>query len=115
MKVVASLAISANGMIADKNGNTPWSKELWQSYIEIVNKFDNMIVGHTTYDIMKQAGDFKSFAKRPHMVVLSREPLTPNAEYEVAANPKVRVLPNFYFLTFVKKIKFFVLKIFFDR
>ncbi len=76
MKTVLYLAVSVNGMIAGQNDEAPWSNTIWEAYVRTVEHFGNIIVGHTTYKIMKKSGDFDSFMVKPFCVVLSSEPIS---------------------------------------
>ena len=49
MKVTLYMAITANGMIARKNLETPWSDEEFNSYYEKVKEVGNVIVRSRTY------------------------------------------------------------------
>ena len=58
-KVILYMAVSLNGMIAKENDDTSWvSKEEWECYSQAARNAGNLIVGHRTYDLMNQEGEF---------------------------------------------------------
>jgi len=65
------MAITANGMIATSDDDTPWSKKEFESFHSMVRKHKNITVGRKTYELMKEANDFKNCGN-PFTVVLSR-------------------------------------------
>jgi dihydrofolate reductase len=46
------MAISRDGYIADKDGNTPWSDAEWESFNGFVAGCDVVLVGRKTYELM---------------------------------------------------------------
>lgn len=70
MKVTLYMAITANGMIAKKNDDTPWSDAEFESYLSTVKKFGNVIVGNRTHPLYEES-DFPAMGN-PLMVVLTR-------------------------------------------
>ena len=71
MKVTLYMAMTANGMIARKNGDTPWSASEWKSYSKSVRSHKALIIGRRTYEIMKKGNDFKRIGN-PFVVVVSK-------------------------------------------
>ncbi|MEK6896828.1 MAG: dihydrofolate reductase family protein [Nanoarchaeota archaeon] len=72
MKITLYMAMSLNGYVAKDNDETPWSKEIWESYYKIAGKFKTIIVGRRTYQIMKEADEFEKIGN-PFTVVLSEK------------------------------------------
>ena len=70
MKVTLYMAMTANGMIARKNDDAPWSKEVWSEYYKFVKQKRNIIVGRRTFDLMNGANEFEKLGF-PVAVVLS--------------------------------------------
>ncbi len=78
MKVILYMAITANGMIAKENDNTGWvSPTEWKSFIGMIQKAGNMIIGRRTYDIMCKNKEFEKMGK-VMIIVLSRKILNVN-------------------------------------
>jgi dihydrofolate reductase len=74
MKKVLLITISPNGYIARKNDEAPWSAEEFARCSNLANKMGNLVVGHKTYEIMKEAGDFDDSIQT---VVLSKKRMSP--------------------------------------
>ena len=70
MKIILYMAMTANGMIARENDDTPWSKEAWGEYYKFVKQKKNIIVGRRTYEMMKSVNEFEKL-NNPATVVLS--------------------------------------------
>ena len=51
-------AISVDGFIADKHDNTPWSSEEWTAFQAFVKTCDVCLIGHRTYEVMRDKGEF---------------------------------------------------------
>jgi len=67
MKVIAYLAISANGHIAKDDDSTDWvSEEQWEHFQKTVSKSDFAIMGRRTYEVMKP----DEFVPDCHYIVL---------------------------------------------
>jgi len=63
MKVILQNAITLNGLIAGENHNTNWVSDAdWQSFVDLANKVGNIIIGRTTYEVMKKAGEVNNYA-----------------------------------------------------
>ena len=67
------MASTINGFIASENHDTPWSDEERESYKNIVKKHKALIIGKTTYDIMKVHGF--DVLDNPTIVVMSHQSL----------------------------------------
>lgn len=72
MKVIMYMAITANGMIAKTNHETSWSKAEWKSYLQMIRKTKNVIIGRKTFEIMKKENVFEE-AGNPITIVLSKK------------------------------------------
>ena len=72
MKVILYMATTANGYIARKNDETPWSNEEWQSFKKKVGEIGNIIIGRRTYEIMKEKKEFQKIGD-PFTIVLTRK------------------------------------------
>ena len=70
MKVVMQMALTANGYIATKDGETPWTAAEWKNYAKVVRRFKNLVVGRKTFELMSQGDDFKKIGY-PLTVVVS--------------------------------------------
>lgn len=69
MKVVLYMAITANGMIAKKNGETEWSDDEWKFYCDKTKEVGNFITGSVTYPLYEQ-NDFEEMGD-PFVIVLT--------------------------------------------
>jgi len=74
MKVILYMAITANGMIAKENDDTPWSQEEWESYARKVKECGNLIIGRKTFEVTDK-NDFKKIGN-PFVVVVSSKKLS---------------------------------------
>lgn len=90
MKVILYMAITANGMIARKNLETPWSDEEFNSYYKKVREVGNVIVGSRTYPQFLES-DITSMGN-PLMVVLTRSNKVSDQENVVFAQSATRAL-----------------------
>lgn len=70
MKTILYMATTANGMIAKKNLETPWSEEELGSYCNKVKEIGNVVVGNRTYPQFREV-DFENMGNSL-MVVLTR-------------------------------------------
>jgi len=71
MKVILYMAITANGYIAKKNNDTPWSSEEFASYFSHVRSAKHVIVGHKTFKLFR-ASDFADMG-HPLVIILTRK------------------------------------------
>lgn len=75
MKILLSMAMSLNGFIASKSRDEDFlSHENWLSFVDLVNKHNNFIVGRKTYDTVKAWGTEYGFHKfkNADRVILSK-------------------------------------------
>ncbi len=66
--------MSADGFIATRNDETPWSDVSWVHYNTFVKKHGNIILGRRTYDLMCSDGTFDNMGS-PFTVILSHQRL----------------------------------------
>ena len=76
MKVILTMAISANGMIATKDGSEDFlSHDNWERFVNLANRIGCFIWGRKTYDaVSKWEGDFLDDVKGLKKVVISHSP-----------------------------------------
>lgn len=86
MKLVLYIAQTVNGYIAKENDETPWSKQIWDSYYKIANQFKAIILGRRTYEIMKQVNEFDKI-NNPFVIVLSNE-VKQHSEIQFVKSPQ---------------------------
>ncbi len=87
------MAQTVNGYIAKENDETPWSEVIWDSYYKTSKQFKAIIIGRRTYELMKEADEFKKIGN-PFTVILSRKLskiFTANLNFTVAKSPKEAV------------------------
>lgn len=82
------MAITVNGYIATPSHETPWSDEEWNSYRSIVQEVGNVIIGKTTYDVMKVVDEFKNIGNPFTVIVTSNELDTDSPNFVVAKSPQ---------------------------
>jgi dihydrofolate reductase len=70
MKTLLYMAISANGCVADAEGNTPWSDAEWKNFKRIVKSCGNIIIGRRTFEQMAASDGFADMG-RPCVVAVS--------------------------------------------
>lgn len=73
MKVSLYMAISANGMIANKDDETPWSDAEWQSFNNKVKEVGNILIGRKTFELMKEDGSLDKLPCDLIMVLSSQK------------------------------------------
>jgi dihydrofolate reductase len=86
MKTILYMAITPNGLIAKADDDTSWvTDNEWKSFLKMVQQAGNMIIGRRTYEIMKEAGQFKGLEKIK-IVVLTHASL-PDSKFCAASSP----------------------------
>lgn len=80
------MAITANGFIAKRNGETPWSNEEWFSFSEKVKEIKNLVIGRKTFEIMKVENEFQKIGN-PFTVIVSCEEGN-GSDYNVVDSPE---------------------------
>jgi len=73
MEVILYMAISVDGYIAKKDGETPWSDEEWKSFSKKVEEIGNIVIGWNTYNVMKKGKEFKEIGDPLTIVVTSKK------------------------------------------
>ncbi|QQG39321.1 MAG: dihydrofolate reductase [Candidatus Aenigmatarchaeota archaeon] len=91
MKLILYMAMTANGYVAKPDGETPWSKEEWNSYARIVKRFGNLIIGRRTYELMKSDERLLKKIGNPFIVVLTRRHRKDERSVSYAKTPKAAV------------------------
>lgn len=76
MKVILSMAMTANGIIATEKDDTSFVSETeWKHFLQMAQKIGNMIIGRRTYEVMNKKGEFEGL-ERVTILVMSHEPRT---------------------------------------
>ncbi len=92
MKVTLFTAMSLNGIIARKNGDEDFlSNDNWNSFSDLVNSFQNFIVGRKTFEAVKnwnEGYDFDDFKAAKKIVVSGDHNYKLDGGYFLALNPK---------------------------
>jgi dihydrofolate reductase len=87
VKTVLYLATSLNGKISLKNDDTPWSEAGWAHYKKNIEIAGNLVVGHKTYDLQREDGDFDSLTPQPFLVTVSTRDVEKRDQDTVAGSP----------------------------
>ena len=62
MDIVLNMAISPNGLIARENGDEEWlPSEGWAEFVEEAKKFNNIVMGRETYEVVTRLYDDYNF------------------------------------------------------
>lgn len=92
MKVLLYMAVSLDGFIARKNGSEDFlSNQNWETFVALVNKTGNFIVGSKTYEAVMNWDEgfgFDDFDQRITKIIISRQDLSLKAGYTLAHSPK---------------------------
>ena len=70
MKTTLFLTVSIDGLIADKEGVPLFPEGAWEDWCSLVNDFDNVIAGRSSYEQLKN-DDMASVLHPTHKIVLS--------------------------------------------
>lgn len=81
------MATTANGYIARLDDSTPWSDEEWNAYAEEVKKVGNIIIGHRTYEMIKDSGDLERIGS-PFTVVITSTNLQSDSQTLFVKTPE---------------------------
>lgn len=87
------MAISANGMIAKADHDTPWSDDEFESYKNKVIEIGNLVIGKTTYDLTIEDNGFDNL-RNPFIVVLTTsgdKPRNKNTIFVKSFNEAIKV------------------------
>ncbi len=80
MNVVLDMAISPNGLIARDDGSEDWlPDEGWDDFVEEAKKFDNIVMGRETYEIVTRLYDDYNF---DNVLVSHKLIVTTNKEFK---------------------------------
>lgn len=85
------MTMSADGFIAGKNDETPWSDDDWNAFQEFVKSCDVCLVGRRTYEIMRDDGDLED--SDPYIVV-TKDKSFDTGKYEKIEIWSKAYLPN---------------------
>ena len=90
MKVILSMAVSANGMIATKEGSEDFlSHGNWIRFSKLVNRAGCFIWGRKTYEaVIKWEGHYLNDIKDCKKVVISHQDLKLKERFMLAHSPK---------------------------
>lgn len=90
MKVILSTAMSANGIIADKNGSEDFlSHENWLRFSELANRIGNNVWGRKTYEAVKSwSGKYLDSIKDVTKVVVTKNTSIRDTNFVFVDSPK---------------------------
>lgn len=90
MKVILSMAVSANGIIATKTGSEDFlSHGNWLQFVKLVNKVGCFIWGRKTYDaVTKWEGDYLNDLKDAKKVIVSHSDIELKEGFTLAHSPE---------------------------
>lgn len=90
MKVILTMAISANGIIASKSGSEDFlSHDNWIQFVKLAKKVGCFIWGRKTYEaVMKWEGNYFSELKEVKKIIISHSKLKLEKGFELANSPK---------------------------
>lgn len=90
MKVILSMAVSANGIIAAKEGSEDFlSNDNWTQFVKLAHKIGCFIWGRKTYDaVSKWEGDYLSDLKDVRKIIISRSAVELMEGFTLANSPE---------------------------
>jgi dihydrofolate reductase len=90
MKVILTMAISANGIIATKEGGEDFlSHDNWLQFVKLAKKVGCFIWGRKTYEaVLKWEGDYLKDLEGVKKVVISRSEMKLIDGFELAKSPE---------------------------
>lgn len=90
MRVVLTMAISANGVIATKEGSEDFlSHDNWIQFVKLAHKIGCFIWGRKTYDaVSKWEGDYLNDLKDVRKIIISRSPIQLMEGFTQADSPE---------------------------
>ncbi len=90
MKVILTMAISANGMIATKEGSEDFlSNENWKQFVNLAKKIGCFVWGRKTYEaVMKWEGDYLKELQGVKKVIISGSDLDLEKDFFLAKSPE---------------------------
>lgn len=87
MKTTLFLSVSIDGFIANKEGIPLFPKGAWEDWCSFVNKADNVIVGRSSYESLKD-DDMASALHPKHPIVLSTQNIhLSDSTWQLAKSP----------------------------
>jgi dihydrofolate reductase len=90
MKVILSMAMSANGVIATKTGNENFlSHANWTQFVKLANKIGCFIWGRKTYDeVIKWEGNYLGDLQNIKKIIVSRSSPQLKEGFILASSPE---------------------------
>lgn len=90
MKIILTMAISANGIIATKTGSEDFlSHDNWVQFVKLANKTGCFIWGRKTYEaVIKWDGDYLSDLKGVKKIIVSHSPMELSEGFVSASSPE---------------------------
>ncbi|MFC1790372.1 dihydrofolate reductase family protein [Patescibacteria group bacterium] len=90
MKVILTMAISANGIIATKDGSEDFlPHDNWIQFVKLAKRVGCFIWGRKTYEaVLKWEGDYLDDLKNVTKVIISRSDLKLNEGFVLAHSPE---------------------------
>lgn len=90
MKVILTMAISANGIIATKEGSEDFlSHDNWIQFVKLANNVGCFMWGRKTYDaVSKWEGDYLNDLKNVKKIIISRSPIKLKEGFTLANSPE---------------------------
>ncbi|MDD5566578.1 MAG: dihydrofolate reductase family protein [Patescibacteria group bacterium] len=101
IKTILYIATTINGYVAKENDTTSFVSDVeWRSFLVMVKRTGNMIIGRRTYEVMRRAGELKALDPVTIMVVTSQ------AKYKVIGPNNYAVRTPIKALDYLKKLGF---------
>lgn len=95
MNVILDMVISPNGMIAREDGREDWlPHEGWEDMLAQIAKYDNIVVGRETYEVIMREyadGNFDDVTARVKVIVTRNKAYRTPEGYCVAHSPEEAV------------------------
>ncbi len=87
LKVTVFLAISINGMVADKDDQVPWEEPIWDEYFKLVKGSGALIVGRPTLELMATTDEIEKL-NSVKIAVLTRNIHPPKDNLSFSSEPE---------------------------
>jgi dihydrofolate reductase len=90
MKVILTMAVSANGIIADPQGEEDFlSHQNWKRFVKLANEVGNFIWGRKTYqEVISWGGTYLDDLKKVEKIILSKSQPTLRPGFKLAHSPE---------------------------
>lgn len=90
MKVILSMAVSANGIIATKTGSEDFlSHGNWLQFVKLVNRIGCFVWGRKTYEaVIKWEGDYLNDLKDAKKIIVSHSDIELKDGFTLAHSPE---------------------------